>query len=381
MILYILNRFTFRNAEGFTNPFSTSRAGGLSNRAENEYRRVKLKYGRKKLEKMGLDPSKYSEDFIFALKISLKALDINTTTGAVVLNKQYSSSSSKHNTIGSNLQSQMATLHGKSPSPKQFHEISEATLDLSWILMNVLHSPNDTGGISAWGEFYTLYGNKSNLLVILDWKKNATSHFLELTASNFPNTRNVTIAPTNTCFDSAHGKYVGLGEKAGPKKQLCTSGDLATTKRLQQAAVGSSGAKLSPSNDISMFQVYNRKGTGKVAAVTSNFVAPSLTTAHRLYTFTNAQPTSPTMAVAKSAAGTYQNNTLGAGSTLGNALGTGGANIGAAYKHITQTLTTTGAADDWGLYILLMKIPPAAKREFSSNDLDIIIEILAGAPA
>lgn len=56
-ILYILNRFTFCK-ENF-----------LSSRSDNEYRRVKLKYGRQKLKRMGLNPKKYSEDFIFAIKI------------------------------------------------------------------------------------------------------------------------------------------------------------------------------------------------------------------------------------------------------------------------------------------------------------------------
>ena len=67
MFLFILNRFsTQRNKETFLG-FNSS------NRAENEYRRVKLKYGRQKLRKMGLDPNKYSEDFIFTLLYSFSA--------------------------------------------------------------------------------------------------------------------------------------------------------------------------------------------------------------------------------------------------------------------------------------------------------------------
>jgi len=40
MILYILNRYTFRNPERFLNPLE-----GMPSRAENEYNRVKIKFG------------------------------------------------------------------------------------------------------------------------------------------------------------------------------------------------------------------------------------------------------------------------------------------------------------------------------------------------
>jgi hypothetical protein len=46
MILFVLNRFKFTcSKEEFLNDFSAYRQQGLSNRAYNEYRRVKMKYG------------------------------------------------------------------------------------------------------------------------------------------------------------------------------------------------------------------------------------------------------------------------------------------------------------------------------------------------
>jgi hypothetical protein len=83
LVLYILNRFTC-SKENFMGLGNT-----LSSRSENEYRRVKLKYGRQKLKRMGLDPAKYSEDFIFALKITLEEVNVDIEATATLCNDNY----------------------------------------------------------------------------------------------------------------------------------------------------------------------------------------------------------------------------------------------------------------------------------------------------
>jgi len=192
MILYILNRFTFRNAEGFLNPLAAN--GGFSSRAENEYRRVKMKYGRRKLEKMGLDPSKYSEDFIFALKITLTEVNAHISATALLFDAggkpvpgakvgeeetpmkwadlQKTKNYDKLAVKGAPTKMSTKGVSGIPLIGKPSSSI--LTIQNLCILVNyspVVPGPKTTSAeaqISFW-EVWTLYHDKSNLLFVCQW--------------------------------------------------------------------------------------------------------------------------------------------------------------------------------------------------------------------
>jgi len=177
----------------------------LSSRSENEYRRVKLKYGRQKLKRMGLNPAKYSEDFIFALKITLDEVNVDIQAAAKLVGDDYSltvsdaDSSQLHmvdlqmknnfDRLDANYAWANADGHDSSAaeSPtngKLFMTTNTASLTLQKLLVFIRYTPLDIDApittptqetnksITAFYEATTLYGSKDNLLFICMWGEN-----------------------------------------------------------------------------------------------------------------------------------------------------------------------------------------------------------------
>ena len=180
----------------------------LSSRSENEYRRVKLKYGRQKLKRMGLNPAKYSEDFIFALKITLDEVNVDIKAAAKLVDTNYSPSitgvnsadhmvdlqikdnyrsiagtSKKTNSDGTTIQAAEAPnwdiggvdSRGGSDTGKLFIETTTAQLDLHKLLVFIRYQPLDDGSDESEARlsFYeatTLYSDPVNLLFICMWR-------------------------------------------------------------------------------------------------------------------------------------------------------------------------------------------------------------------
>ena len=198
-VLYILNRFTC-SKENFMGLGNT-----LSSRSENEYRRVKLKYGRQKLKRMGLDPGKYSEDFIFALKITLDEVNVDIQTAAKLVGDDYSLTVSDANSnqlhmvdlqmknnfdqlktdaAWSNESGHDSSSNTVSKTGKLFMTANTASLTLKKLLVFIRYKPLNieapigpmtqdlTKSITAFYEATTLYGKKDNLLFICMWGEN-----------------------------------------------------------------------------------------------------------------------------------------------------------------------------------------------------------------
>ena len=203
LVLYILNRFTCskENFMGLGN--------ALSSRSENEYRRVKLKYGRQKLKRMGLDPGKYSEDFIFALKITLDEVKVDIRAAAKLVDTSYSPSITGAHTgdhmvdlqIKDNYRKIAGTQAGYNfvtniPTPKVdpnwdiggvdasgqqgklFIETTTAQLALHNLLVFIQYQPlgNASYDKLSFYEATTLYSDPVNLLFICMWAPSQPEH-------------------------------------------------------------------------------------------------------------------------------------------------------------------------------------------------------------
>ena len=229
LVLYILNRFTCskENFMGLGN--------SLSSRSENAYRRVKLKYGRQKLKRMGLNPAKYSEDFIFALKITLDEVNVDIEAAAKLVDDDYDLSVSSDsgaaaggatpttqdhmvdlqitrnfeqlvaptadnysiNMLGWNHRGDEGDAQSAPPTAASddtgnlFLKTSTATISLHKLLILIKYKPRvgagggATANMTAFYDATILYRNKGTLLFICMWKKNnESSEFLH--KSNFP---------------------------------------------------------------------------------------------------------------------------------------------------------------------------------------------------
>jgi hypothetical protein len=123
-----------------------------------------MKYGRKKLEKMGLDPKNYTEDFIFALRIQLGEVDASLSVTAAPINATGNISLAR--TATSPLtdlqgvdQHVTGTLAGK------YNDVTTASVDIDALLICVLFSVNTKGpgqphtGYTGLRDAIRLYGS------------------------------------------------------------------------------------------------------------------------------------------------------------------------------------------------------------------------------
>ena len=217
MILYILNRFTFggRN-EGFLNAFSMDRQNGLSNRAENEYRRVKLKYGKKKLRKMGLDPEKYSEDFIFALKIKLGEVHAEVKAVGHLVTSQYIDTYTGAPTL-KDLQGKLTK--EDTPVDITLTPMVSASINVARIIVGVSFVPSGSGDADqkapGFKDALKLYGQPdTNLTFLCNWHPGVdkqtiightgTSDANQLIRTDFPQIHGFRTAATSCLEDVAN---------------------------------------------------------------------------------------------------------------------------------------------------------------------------------
>ena len=363
MILYILNRFTFRNAEGFLNPLAAN--GGFSSRAENEYRRVKMKYGRKKLEKMGLDPSKYSEDFIFALKIILSDVSIDYKAHGSLLNAQYDKAGPNTGKM-ENIQSPLSDAKGHLFT--QAGKFKTASIALHEFILCISYKPSGTKNaktgwpintLESFKEAKTLYENKVHCYFIIQYITNNTK----------------TTFSQRSSFGQIHG--FGAVKQGGT---LCVADtnhpvkfvEKGTNKACKVTASNSAPARMTPGtvsthikqiDQIIYLNYYSSTSTHTLA------LGSPLSGAGK--TKTTAPPQTPALI------GTALLQNISLTSLTGNKGALKGNNL-KNFKNSVNTIIDINQtdADAFGIYLMRINLN-SLNNSFVSYDLDIVFELIS----
>ena len=225
LLLFILNRYVHRNEHFFG-------LGNMASKADNEYRRVKLKYGRKKIMRMGLNPENYSEDFIFALQIKLTEVNVNFKTFFNLLDSDHAA-----HAFGGNKATSVKDLQKDTSltpnTPVNYTLLKTTNLDITYCLISIIYAPSNRN-IDGYNDVEKLYGERENLLVVMEFVTEPPAP-LQLHGKNFPNIRGMN-HPTNNCFDNIHSKILNIGDPNKTTKNPCTQRDL--KKLLSQKTLG-----------------------------------------------------------------------------------------------------------------------------------------------
>ena len=363
MILYILNRFTFggRN-EGFLNALSMDRQKGLSNRAENEYRRVKLKYGKKKLRKMGLDPGKYSEDFIFAIKITLGEVFATITAKANIYGEAYSQDNAFNvaDSPVSSLTDLQGAIRGDNIPNNSIGKVSSSSIDIHYLVIGVkaaAASNNNTGMIGL-GEAIWLYGNGASLTFRLGANKSTS--------------------PTAPIATGAHQYIHGFNSDCiSPKK---TASGTETYDVAANTCTASNYDPIAPT-DSSMDITNQYIAADKASTMCKLCAYQSTSTAFDGYinAYSSALNTRGDKLTMGNSMTIYTGGALGSGIT---SIGSDAAQLAAYIKTLSDsTISSSGKIDIasiGGAAVFLYEIDVSTlKTSFLQEDLDVVFELLA----